>query len=126
MKRLLRSILSLLLFPSLCWAGSFSPDAGCTLDDTPALVAYYNLDEASGTRADSVGSNDLTDNNTVTQETGIVGSSTQHTSPNNEYLSVADTADLSMADIDFTVAAWFYMDSKVGDDRNILSKTVSG
>lgn len=37
------------------------------------LVAYYNLDEASGTRVDSEGSNDLTDNNTVLAADGPWG-----------------------------------------------------
>ena len=34
------------------------------------LESYWNLDESSGTRFDSVGSNDLTDVNTVTQAVG--------------------------------------------------------
>lgn len=35
------------------------------------LVSFWNLEEPSGTREDSHGTNDLTDNNTVTQATGI-------------------------------------------------------
>jgi len=37
---------------------------------TTSLEAYWNLDEVSGTRSDSDGSNNLTDNNTVTQVGG--------------------------------------------------------
>jgi len=77
------------------------------------IVAYWKLDEASGTREDSVGSNDLTDNNTVTQAQGKVDEAAQFTNeyPNPyEYLSHADNADLSTGDIDFTIAAWVYGD----------------
>jgi hypothetical protein len=35
------------------------------------LMAYWNLDEDSGTRKDSAGTNNLTDNNTVTDAPGI-------------------------------------------------------
>lgn len=79
-----------------------------------SLIAYYKLDEASGTRVDSVGSNDLTDNNTVTQAAGKVGNAGQFTAANIEYLSLADNADMSTGDIDFTIACWVYMDSKPG------------
>lgn len=76
------------------------------------LISYWSLEEASGTRVDShTGGNDLTDNNTVTQNTGKVGSCAQLTSANTEYLSRADNASLSTGDIDFTVTAWVYLDS---------------
>lgn len=75
------------------------------------LVAGWTLGEASGSRADSVGANTLTDNNTVTQATGKVGDAAQFTSTNNESLSIADNADLSMGDIDFALAGWVYFDS---------------
>lgn len=75
-------------------------------------VACWNLDEASGQRNDSVGSNHLTDNNTVTQAAGKVGNAAQFTAANSEYLSIADTAALSTGDIDFTFTAWVYLDSK--------------
>ncbi len=44
-------------------------DDGSNIKD--AFVAYWNLDEASGTRVDSHSSHDLADNNTVTQATGL-------------------------------------------------------
>ena len=40
---------------------------------TTGLVSYWALDETSGTRYDSHGSNDLTDNNTVGYTTGVQG-----------------------------------------------------
>lgn len=76
------------------------------------LVASWKLGEASGTRSDSVGSNHLTDNNTVTQAAGKIGNAAQFTIANSEYLSVADNLDLSTGDIDFTIALWVYLDAK--------------
>lgn len=78
------------------------------------LVAYWKLDEASGTRVDATGrGNDLTDNNTVTQAAGKVSDAAQFTAANLEYLSRATNADLEMGDIDFTICAWAYLDSLV-------------
>ena len=43
-----------------------------TAAEKVGLVSYWNLDEVSGTRADSFGTNTLTDNNTVTSVTNAV------------------------------------------------------
>jgi hypothetical protein len=58
------------------------------------LVSYWNLDEASGTRVDSHGSNDLADNNTVTSATGIDGDAAHFVAASSEHLSIADNASL--------------------------------
>lgn len=86
-----------------------------------SLVAFWKLEEASGTRNDSVGSNHLTDNNTVTQQTGKVGNCAQFTATNNEYLSLADNTDLSTGDIDYTFAGWVYFDA-LGTYRMLITK----
>jgi hypothetical protein len=78
------------------------------------LVSYWTLDEASGTRADSHGSNDLADTNTVTQAAGIISTAAQFTSANQERLVLSDTAifdALSAA----TFAGWLYADSLAAD-----------
>ena len=75
------------------------------------LISFWKLDEASGTRVDNIGTNDLTDNNTVTQATGKIGDAAQFTRANSEYLSRADNESLSTGDIDFSVAAWVFLDS---------------
>lgn len=86
------------------------------------LVACWTLDEASGTRNDSVGTNHLTDNNTVTTGTAKVGTNAaQFTNANSESLSIADNAALSTGDIDYTVCAWVNLDT-LGGLRNIASK----
>jgi hypothetical protein len=58
-------------------AALFGRGFGCDVSDRPTLstatyVSWWKLDEASGTRYDSIGSNDLTDNNTVTGGDGVV------------------------------------------------------
>lgn len=88
-----------------------------------SLQVYWLLGEASGTRADSHGANNLSDNNTVTQAAGIQGNAAQFTAANSEYLSIADNAALSVADIDFSAAAWVYFDTVVGGDaQDIIGK----
>lgn len=73
---------------------------------TDNLVAYWKLDEASGTRSDSAGSNNLTDNNTVGAETAKINNGARFIRANTEYLSVADNATLSTGDSDFSVSMW--------------------
>jgi len=98
--------------------GGGGGNASTLLND---LVAHWRLDEASGTRVDVHGGNDLTDNNTVTQAAGRLGNAAQFTAANSEYLNISDNAVLSMGDIDFTIAAWVYLG--VGfSDRVILGK----
>lgn len=88
---------------------------------TVGLVSYWKLDEISGTRNDSWGSNHLTDNNTVTSAAGVVNTAAQFTAPNLEYLSIADNPSLSVSDIDFTICARVKLDSK-GGFRSLVNK----
>ena len=75
---------------------------------TDGLVSCWDLDEASGTRYDAYGTNDLTDYNTVGQAAGVNGYAGSFISANSEYLAHSDNADLSTGNIDFTVMAWVY------------------
>ncbi len=75
------------------------------------LKAFWKLDEVSGTRVDSVGSNDLADNNTVTQADGKLGKAAQFVKAQLESLSIPDNIDLSSGDVDFSYAGWVYFDS---------------
>jgi len=76
------------------------------------LVAYWSLEEASGTRVDAVGTGcggsgcDLTDRNTVTQVTdGAVENAADFEASVPEYLDRADHADLSFT-ADFSLMGW--------------------
>lgn len=75
------------------------------------LSAYWKLEEASGTRMDSHGGYHLTDNNTVTQNTGILGNAAQFTAANFESLSVTKDAGLEIGNADATIWGWIYLDS---------------
>ncbi|MBI3319454.1 MAG: LamG domain-containing protein [Candidatus Omnitrophica bacterium] len=97
----------------------FETDTAGTL--TNGLIAYWKLDESSGTRADSKGTNTLTDHNTVAQTTGKVGNAAQLTAANSHYLSHASNTDLQLGNIDWTMCAWFYVNS-LGTNTELLSK----
>lgn len=72
------------------------------------LVAYWKLDESSGTRYDSHGANHLTDYNTVASATGRLGNCISYAVGNTDkYVGCADSDALSTGDIDFTIAGWF-------------------
>lgn len=129
-KRLRRFLISSLLFFSLLFQSIFfaipSPvKAATTL--TTGLVSFWKLDEASGTRADAVGTGcggsgcNLTDINTVTQAVGKIGNAAQFTSANSEYLTHVDHADLSTGDIDFSASAWVYLDN-IDTDQAIVGQ----
>ena len=76
------------------------------------LMAHWKLNEVSGTRVDAHSTRDLTDVNTVTQAAGKIGNAAQFTAANSERLTHADHADLTMGDIDYTLACWVYLDVK--------------
>lgn len=78
-----------------------------------ALVAYWPGDEANGDRLDvHTNALHLTDTNTVTSDTGLVyATARQYTRANGEYHTrPGDDALLSGGNVDFTIAAWVYLD----------------
>jgi hypothetical protein len=85
--------------------GAGVPGGSSLLTD---LAGYWKLDEASGTRNDSVGTSHLTDVNTVTSNPGKVGTAAQFTAANTESLTVAHNAALAVGNFDFSIACWVY------------------
>ncbi|MDA2917638.1 hypothetical protein MYX64_12505, partial [Nitrospinae bacterium AH_259_B05_G02_I21] len=85
------------------------------------LKAHWKLNEASGTRSDSHGSNDLTDNNTVGQAAGKIGNAADFIRVNSEYLSIADNADVSAGDVDITWALWVWLDDNT-NSHSLIGK----
>lgn len=78
------------------------------------LVAYWNLNETSGNRADSSANGyTLTDNNTVGSATGVGAGQTaaDFVRANSESLSRAYVAALNPASTDWTMAGWQYIDT---------------
>lgn len=115
MKRLLSILLLLAVTAS---ANPFLPilstqvSSGGGSSFPSGAVVHYKLDEASGTRNDSVGSNHLTDNNTVSSTTGKIGTAALFVAANSEYLSLTDNATVSVGGaVDFTLSAWVYLNS---------------
>lgn len=87
------------------------------------LVSWWDLEEASGTRADSHGSNDLADNNTVGQRVGQVGDAADFVRANNEYLSQGNSGgSLNTHGGDWTYSFWYYTNQKPagGNDYNFI------
>lgn len=70
---------------------------------TDNLIVYCTLNEASGTRSDSHGSNSLSETGSVGSGTGNLNGSATFNGSIANYLSHTDNADLSTGDIDFTV-----------------------
>lgn len=82
-----------------------------SLPQSGSIVSRWKLDEASGTRADSVGSNDLTDNNTVLSGTGNNSdTAADFEFDNSEFLSRADNASLSITS-DLSYFVWINLES---------------
>lgn len=86
-----------------------APPPAATNPGTTNLVAWWSLDETSGTRNDSHSTNNLSDNNTVGYNTGVKSNAAAFARASSEYLSISDNAALSMGDIDFTIVAWVYL-----------------
>lgn len=81
---------------------------------TTGLVSCWSMDEASGTRDDAYGTNDLTDNNTVLNSaTAKFGSSADFERTNSEYLSITDAAQsgLEFGSGDFAIGGWIQLES---------------
>lgn len=92
-----------------------------------SLVGYWKLDEASGNAIDYVGSSTLTDNNTVTSNTGIIYAlAREFVIANSESLSVADNATLSTGDIDFWAGVWARPASVTAVTSTIIGKWTTG
>lgn len=89
------------------------------------LVSFWELEETTGTRYDSVDAsgNHLTSNNTVLSAVGKVNTAAQLTLASSQSLSRVSNASLQTGDIDQTVCAWVYLDSKPATDMRIASKS---
>jgi hypothetical protein len=75
-----------------------------------SLISFWKCDEASGDRADSIGTNTLVDINTVGTQTGkVYALAASPVTASSERLSVADNATLEPATDSFWVGAWVYI-----------------
>lgn len=84
---------------------------------TDNLVSYWKLDEASGNRADSHGSNTLTDNNTVGAAAAVINDGANFVRANSEHLSLSGSG-LQPGTTDFTITAWIKQSGDQVDFEN--------
>lgn len=101
-------------------AGGPSGGADSLLTD---LVAWWSLDETSGTRvnAHNPGTYDLTDNNTVGYDTGVVGNAASFAGGgNDESLTLANHSDFEFADTPFTVAMWVRPETGIESNAYVI------
>jgi hypothetical protein len=114
--------------------GSFAPKAdaqglrvsltrptGCTGSLCTSLTVYYKLADT----ADEINSHTLTNNNSVTFVTGHMGNAAHLVSSSLQYLSLADTADVSSGDIDYTGEIWVKLAS-IANEQTIVGKDEAG
>jgi hypothetical protein len=79
-----------------------------------SLISYWKLDEASGTRADSHGTNDLTDAVSTASAAGKINNAADLERGDGDYLYIGDNASISTGDIDFTFSIWVKVESLPG------------
>ena len=92
------------LHVAACIAAQMSSSAGSTTSPLlDGLVAYWTLNEASGTRFDSVGSNDLTDNGGVGSAPGVQGNAASFDTTTGQYLQSPAITTIGLA---WTLAFW--------------------
>lgn len=101
-----------------------APLGAPTNPGTTDLIAWWSMDETSGTRSDSYSTNHLSDNNTVGYATGIKSNAASFDGANNEYFSLGDNANLSMTG-NFTLLMWVRHSSTPDDIKYLISKGYS-
>jgi concanavalin A-like lectin/glucanase superfamily protein len=114
MKKFLVSSFLFLIIASPSWAAI-----------TDDLVAYWDLEEASGTRVDSAGANDLTSINAPGNAGGKVGNGVDLVRTSGQGLSVGDNAAISMGNFSFSVVCWV-KPASTGQTSEIIGKTDGG
>lgn len=99
----------------------FSPDSANILQS--GLISYWNLNEATGTRYDSIGGNDLSEKNGVLQSGGIKNQAALFVASSSQYLLHLNNSSLETGNINFSLAGWFYLNStSLTLQRTIVSK----
>lgn len=94
------------------------------LDD---CISWWEMEETSGTRVDSHGSNDLTDVNTVGYDTGISGNAADLEKGNSETLSISDASQSGLEfSTSFSFSFWYKPESITAGDQLFSKGATSG
>lgn len=125
----------LLLLPS--WAGAQGLESGLSGGLHPfgteyapqdslyqGLVSYWPLNESSGTRADSVGSNSLTSNNSVPSAAGKISNAAGEFSTASSWLSKSHNASQTPGSA-ITVGFWLYL-TNLTSTYGVIAKDIYG
>lgn len=118
----MRHLFTLILLAACLQAAPWSPATvdGFTPSLMRGLVAYWKLDEASGTRYDAwTNAINLTDNNTVTSASGILTTGAVFTAATSEFLSVADPAAMTHGS-NWSWSFWYNM--TLSNDKTFIGK----
>jgi hypothetical protein len=114
------------ILASLFNSGSGKSYADLTAAEKVGLVSYWDLDEVSGTRYDSHGTNHLTDNNTVGSAVNaggaMDGAAANFVAASNEKLSAGSVTPAAP----WAMAGWFYIPSTVRAYATLLDGGDSG
>jgi hypothetical protein len=79
------------------------------------LVSFWKLNEASGSRSDSVGTNTLTETSgSVASTSGKLGSAGQFGGGSTAYLSIPNNSSFNTGGGDFSISLWVYLDNRTG------------
>lgn len=118
--------------------GTLTPDECATIMRTAYLTAHVKdalladmlvsawvLEEPSGVRRDSIGTNHLSDHNTVGTRQGVTGLAASFIRANSEYLSVDDNSQLDFSVNPFTICAWVQLDDLAATQRIITKSAAS-
>lgn len=96
--------------------------SGSTYLDTD-LVAYWSMDESSGNALDSVGSRDLTNNNTVTYVSGKIENAAQFNGTNQSLTRSTETLGIANS---WGIRTWVKFDTEDDAQQIIEFKQNSG
>lgn len=101
--------------------------AGWTVDSTSGLStniqAFWKMNETADARRDEIGTNHLSDYNTVASQTGIRGDAALFVGANSELLYRATTSPLQAGGPPFSISSWFYLNSTSSTvESTIVSK----
>lgn len=131
----MRTIWEKAAWPDICPYGErWTPDAnGIVQFDMEEVLktdmkAFWPLNEAASAARENAytptGTKDLSDNNSVTQADGLVDFAASFASATSEFLNIADEADLSTGDIDYSIHVRVRMTTKSAD-MMIVSRSES-
>jgi len=105
---------TLTAFPQIVWVAA-AEDRGWKarfFQENPWKAQLLILPNLSDAIHSGDGETQLVNHNNVTSVDGKVGKAAKFVRTEAQYLSTPDNPKLSMGDVDFTVAAWVYLESK--------------